>query len=347
MTYSAQQISEYSDLVGNRYERIIRRYIKDMAEHIRSIGTLTPEQVFSINQMAIMTDNITNILGEISKQSEITYNELIGIYKKVAKEEMALAGLKNSTRINEIIKAMSMQTKNTFMGLSQTTLKSLQYNEIIDEAVSAVISGIGDTKPEIMNAVINASKSKVAIKSERGIYIEYASGARRRLDGAVRMNVMQGFKQTQDKIRQQIGREIGADGVEIDAHGMCAPDHIDVQGKRFSLKDYNNLELDRPISTCNCRHTVRYIVMKASEKTYSSKELKQLKKQSEEKLTIFNNTKSRYEWGQIIQSLDLSNRKINDIILGLDTLGVEDLTRYYDRIANNEVKQKIIERVIS
>lgn len=32
--------------------------------------------------------------------------------------------------------------------------------------------------------------------------------------------------------------QLGADGVEISAHGFCAPDHEDIQGKQMTKAEY-------------------------------------------------------------------------------------------------------------
>ena len=55
---------------------------------------------------------------------------------------------------------------------------------------------------------------------------------------------------------------------EIDAHGLCAEDHLPYQGRQYSLRNYERLNsyLKRPIGTCNCRHGISYIILGVSPK---------------------------------------------------------------------------------
>ena len=81
--------------------------------------------------------------------------------------------------------------------------------------------------------------------------ITYASGRTRRLDSACRMNILEGVRQVNNGIRKEMGNQYGADGVEIDAHGLCAEDHLPYQGKQYTIKAYEKLnnKLKRPIGT--------------------------------------------------------------------------------------------------
>lgn len=100
--------------------------------------------------------------------------------------------------------------------------------------------------------------------SHAGVRVEYKSGATRELYSAASMNIMDAYRQTQQDAENLHADEFGADGVEVSAHSMCAPDHLPYQGKQFTQAEFDAIQatLDRPIGKgYNCRHRVRRIVL--------------------------------------------------------------------------------------
>ena len=53
--------------------------------------------------------------------------------------------------------------------------------------------------------------------------VDYATGYHRRMDSAVRMNVMEGVRTLNQTLLNQFGEEFGADGVEVSHHKNSAP----------------------------------------------------------------------------------------------------------------------------
>ena len=39
------------------------------------------------------------------------------------------------------------------------------------------------------------------------------------------------------------GQKFGADGVELSAHAICAPDHLAVQGRQFSNEEFDKMQI--------------------------------------------------------------------------------------------------------
>lgn len=86
--------------------------------------------------------------------------------------------------------------------------------------------------------------------SAEGLRVQYPSGLTRRLDSAIRMNVLDGIRAVSQDIMRQVGKEFRADGIEISAHALCAEDHLPYQGTQMSEKEFERLQnrLDRPFS---------------------------------------------------------------------------------------------------
>lgn len=152
---------------------------------------------------------------------------------------------------------------------------------------------------------------------ESGVRVEYASGRTRELSSAIAMNVGGVYRRAMHDARWAMGREFGADGVEISAHGVCAPDHLPHQGKMMSLKDYEKLngELKRPlVDGANCRHIAFPVILGVSEPAYSSAELDELKAASVEEVTVTGLsgrplTMTRYEASQYMRKIETAVRK--------------------------------------
>ena len=128
-----------------------------------------------------------------------------------------------------------------------------------------------------------------------------------------------------DNIQQQIGDELGTDGVEISAHGMCAWDHLPYQGKQYSNKEFEKIQesLDRPIGYYNCRHTVYRIIMGVDLASYTSKQLNQYKKQSLSPVEYEGKTYTKYEATQVQRKLETAIRRNKDTQIIARASGVQ------------------------
>lgn len=182
------------------------------------------------------------------------------------------------------------------------------YIRIIDKAITAMktseqsyTQAIG----EAVNALVNS-----------GLRVRYASGRTMELYAAVRQNVMDGYRATMQELRTAQGEEFGADGVEVSAHGNCAKDHQDIQGRQFTKDAFEreNRKLKRQIGTHNCRHTVYPVILGVSTKKYTSKELDEIKARSNRKVTVTGldgkeRTMTSYEATQYQRTIERSIRK--------------------------------------
>ena len=204
------------------------------------------------------------------------------------------------------------------------------YVEIVDSAITAMKSG-----RETYQQAISKAVDKLA---SGGLRVQYASGVTRDLHTAVRTNIMDGYRDTMVALREHQGKEYGADGVEVSAHSKCAPDHQGVQGRQFSKEEFERIQhgLDRPIGGANCRHTVFPVLMGISTKTYSSKELAEIKKRSNEKVTVTGldgkeRTMTKYEATQYQRRIETMIRKQRGTKDLCREVQASDSTRPYTR----------------
>lgn len=196
-----------------------------------------------------------------------------------AKDIVQLPFKKNRTVVNAVAEVRRMTNVNLH-NISKTTVMDVNYRKCIDKAIQSVQSGSATYEEAIRKAKRQAVKN--------GNKVEYASGRKRRLDTAVRMNVLDGIRQMEMEMDRITGEEFGADGVEIDAHSLCAKDHIGIQGQQMTHKEYErrvvNVKGIRNIGTCNCQHRTKSIIMAISKPAYTKEQLEQMKKYTEEPL---------------------------------------------------------------
>ena len=355
---SDSKLTDYAYIVSARFDAINTHYIKLMAEQIKEIGTLSPSNLFRLQQMAKMQQNIDTINYLLAQETGRTLEELYQIYdmsgmslykdtyKLYTAKGISQVPFEQNTTIQQYLASMKQLTANTFVNMSNTTALYEPYRNLVDTAIDAVVSGVGSYNELIRAQLTDTSLSPLVRNPDEGLRITYASGLTRRLDSAVRMNVLDGVREVNNGIREQVGKEFGADGVEVSAHALCARDHIDIQGKQFSKKEFErrNEELRRHISTCNCKHYTFPIILGISKPAHTDEELKQYKENSEKLVNINGKEMTKYEATQMQRKVETEIRKAKDKAIFAESLGddellqkakarVETLKKHYNNIS--------------
>lgn len=343
---SEADLTDYAYIVSARFDAINTHYIKLMAKQIKEIGKLSPSNLFRLQQMSKMQQNIDSIEYLLAQETGKTLDELdkvlelsgLSVYKDayelyVAHNRIQVPFKQNQNMMNYIRSVQSL-THNTFMNMSNTTVIFEPYRNLVDVAIDAVSNGIDSYNNIIHKQLTDSTLQSNLRNADEGLKVTYASGLTRRLDSAVRMNVLEGVRQVNNGIREKAGEEFGADGVEVSAHALCARDHIDIQGKQFSKKEFElrNEELRRHISTCNCKHYTFPIILGVSKPTYTDKELKQYKENSEKPVNINGREMTKYQATQAQRNMETAIRKQKDKYIFADTMGDTEMA---EKIKNN------------
>ena len=194
------------------------------------------------------------------------------------------------------------------------TSLSETYSRVIDEAVTAAQSGLTDYS--------SAMRKTMRAISDSGIRtVDYATGYSRRLDTAVRQNVLWGIKQCCIGTAEQIGEEIGADGWEISYHSNPRPSHEEMGGRQYADGDgiTVNGKYYPPFSDVadllqdfNCLHYKFPILLGISEPAYDEEELAAMKENDRRKFEFEGKEYSGYEATQIQRKLETEIRKQKD-----------------------------------
>ena len=352
-------------------ERFVRRFeefntevLEDFGKTIKKFEKLTPSQAHKLAQQMKNGRDIEKILADLERISELSRKDIEELLEITAKENIDFANTyyeakamdkvsyEDSKQFQDLVKAVEKTTKGEFTNLSKTTaLKLLKdngkplyldikkaYNKVIDRCVLAVATGQMDYQKAMYDTIKQLSSSGV----KKIFYDNEGKRAyARRLDSSVRMNILDGIRQVNIGIQEQVGKEFGADGVEISAHSPCASDHIFIQGQQYTKKQFNkiNANLKRPIGTLNCTHFVFSIVMGISSPSYTKKQLNQYKQESESIVEYQGSKYTKYEATQVQRRLETAIRQQKDLQIIAKASGNKDTIANAQKNITNLTKE--------
>ena len=215
----------------------------------------------------------------------------------------------------EAVEAVRLRMSTSVIGLAtQDGVLPLReaYTALVSRAAADMVIGAASGQDAVAYAVTEALRPLC----NSGVRVMYESGATRDLTAAVRQSVMGAYRKAMHDARWEMGRQFGADGVEVSAHGICAPDHLPYQGRQMTLKQYEavNASLSRPlVDGANCRHIAFPVLLGVSPPAYSADELDELVETSQREVTVTGlsgkpRTMTRYEATQYQRQLETMMR---------------------------------------
>lgn len=328
-----------------RFESVNAFFIAKIAHQVEKIGKLIPSSVNMLTIMADMNADIAEINRRLAAALQMTVPDLHDLYRetmqdmytdprfKRALDETPLSA-NSQARINHYTEAVSRQTAGALYNLSNTTLVSQTYRHTVDEAVLAVSSGLTDYKAATRRAVRDLGYN--------GLQMQYPSGYHRRLDTAVRQNIIDGANQIAQNGSIMMGEALGYDAYEISAHARSAPDHEPVQGRVFLKEEFEKLQSDqpfqdvdgrqydairRPIGEWNCMHIAMSFSTKHSIRKYSDAQLKQWADDNAAGCEIDGKHYTIYQASQYMRQIETQVRREKDTANAARAAGDEQLQK--------------------
>lgn len=351
---SERQIDLLVERFVDRIEQVNSYYLQKLGESVKKIRTLTPTQAQQLVQILKYNGDYEEIIARISRLTNLDIKEIDELFEEFAKTDQMFyekfykyknvpfveyaqnEALKRQTQaLSNIAKSeMYNFAKSNALGYSIKDLKGRvqfiglrqTYERVLDEAVLNVGTGV-DTFDNAMSNImkeIGGSGLKTLDYNGRNI----------RLDSMVRQHLKGALRQLHNENQRLIGEEIDFDGYEISTHLNPADDHEKVQGRQFSIEEYEKLNngfeakdytgktftLDhdhkngyRPISELNCYHYVFSIVLGVSKPEYSEEQLKEIIEDNNKGFELDGQHYSNYEGTQMQRKLETEIRKQKDI----------------------------------
>lgn len=322
-----------------RYNKYNTKVLEKMGEAIKKFDGVSPSVAHKIAQELKYGADIDDLMADLSKLSGKSIKDIEEAFDIVAEENVAFAEVyakaknkefvnyKDNEELKNLVKGIAGETNATFKNISNSKaigfvlkdkngnkiFKNLKqtYNDLIDEAVFNVTTGVSDYQSAMRGVIKQLANSGVKIHEEK---VDYSSGYNLRIDSAVRQNVLTGIRQVNITTQKIVGRQFGADGVEISAHSPCAEDHLFIQGKQYSNSEFKklNASLERPIGEYNCRHFVFSIVLGVNQPSYSDKMLNQMNRESQSIIEYEGKKYTTYEATQVQRKFETEIRKQKD-----------------------------------
>lgn len=322
-----------------RYNKYNTKVLEKMGEAIKKFDGVSPSVAHKIAQELKYGADIDDLMSDLSKLSGKSIKDIEEAFDLVAEENVAFAEVyakaknkefvnyKDNEELKSLVKGIAGETNATFKNISNSKaigfvlkdengnkiFKNLKqtYNDLIDEAVFNVTTGVSDYQSAMRGVIKQLANSGVKIHEEK---VDYPSGYNLRIDSAVRQNVLTGIRQVNITTQKIVGRQFGADGVEISAHSPCAEDHLFIQGKQYSNSEFKklNASLERPIGEYNCRHFVFSIVLGVNQPSYSDKMLNQMNRESQSIIEYEGKKYTAYEATQVQRKFETEIRKQKD-----------------------------------
>ena len=287
--------------------------------------------------MQLVGADIAEIRNEMNDLIKVTMQDVSSLYDVISSDgytshatEFALKGIDKESFLSrhylkDYVESVRKATNDTFQNIARTTVIDKPYQEAVNKAIQAVTTGTDNYNNVVRNLVKDYGQ---------GMRVTYDSGITRRLDSAIRMNILDGCRQVNKGVHEEAAKAFGADGYEISAHNLCAPDHLEIQGIQLSKEEFEKLQNDSPfeeydgtkheairraVGTWNCRHYVFPILLGISQPAYSKEQLQQFKTRSNEKVEIDGKEYTKYQCTQLMRRLETEMRYAKEqYIIGRD-----------------------------
>ena len=372
----------------NRINKANEFFLTKIGESVKKIRELTPTQAQQLIQMLKYGGNYEEIVNEILRLTNLNIQDIDAIFNEMAKKDYAFAEqfykyrgveyvpyIENKALLRQV-SALASITKQEMFNYARATnlgysIRDLQgnikfvglketYDRILDTAVLNVGTGV-DTFDNAMSKIMKEVGGS-GLKT-----VDYASGRSIRLDSIARMHLKGALRTLHNEVQKQVGEEFDFDGYEISVHSNPAVDHEKIQGRQFSIEEYeklnNGLEakdykgntytLDhdhkngfRPISTMNCYHYVFSIVLGVNKPEYSEEQLQKIIDDNDKGAIIDGKHYTNYEITQLQRSFERKIRKQKDIQILAKASGNKELVKEsQDRITQLTNKYKEISKI--
>lgn len=363
---SQETLDRLADRIAKRYSAVEARALQLVAERVKAIGRILPSDATRLARLRDIGGDVALFRSYLMEVTNLSAAEVDALFRAAAEENQRFARsyyeakgkqyipYDDNKPLQRAVAAQEQVTLGELDNISRTTVANAghgdkeefvpfdtAYQRIVDEAITAVQSGVMDYN--------NVMRDRLRALAQGGIQtVEYASGHTRRMDSAMRMNLLDGVRAVNQAVADQIGAEVGTDGYEISAHATCAKDHLPVQGRRFSKAEYEKLQsgqpfedekgrrykpIRRPIGMWNCRHHATPVILGLSKSVYTDEQLDKIREDNEEKIEINGKEYTAYEASQLMRQIETEIRKAKNEALVFEASG--------DTVGANAARRKV------
>lgn len=345
-----EQIEKLLYEYAKRQDEFSLSVIKIIADRINHLADFDSLDAF--NTMLVMQKDqqeITDLLWQYRKDQkkrierdwwwliEYAYGEAVLYYET----QLALA---ENRELTSLVEDQIQEAQFNFSSLTDNpviTMRDLANPNVVKDY------GLNEAYRSVVNEAMsyrNLSEDLARNALNRTETQLFNSGVRYLVDGesvsgnnAVRFNILDSMKRFINKAQEVMGRQFGADGMELSAHIYPAPDHAPAQGHQFTMENVDKMQsgsdfedvdgnsyigFERQIGQWNCRHYFMSIKIGKSEPTYTQEELDRILEENERGYTAPNGRHyTLYECTQIQRKYERNIRQAKEKYLFSKSLG--------------------------
>ena len=361
-----RQINLLPERIVERLRQANSEYLENIGHVIKKIGELRPTDVHQLQQMYNYGADLQKVTLKLAEVSGKNIQDIYDMFDIVAMENYNYAKpfydakaiphipYAQNEDLKQYVKSLAKQTVDEYVNLTQHTAfaifdkdgKSIAplfannkdkiatslsdtYTKVIDYAVSKVQLGEESYRSAMRKVIKSLANS--GIKT-----VEYATGYKRRLDSAVRQNILWGVKQCNQNVADYVGEQFGADGYEISYHSNPRPEHADMGGKSYAIgkaRTVNGIyypsfsEVEKLLEDYGCLHFKFPILLGVSRPTYDKEQLEELKANDSAKFEFEGAPYTAYEGKQLQQKIENTIVNKKNLLDIAKASGDEDLRR--------------------
>lgn len=325
-----KELEKALSVLTDRLDEVNTYYIKKVAAQIKKIGELSQSSINRLIIMSEMTEDVAEITARLQAATQLNVRDLFKIYQLALTDlytDQRFARVLTQTplsadakaRLNHYVQSVAMQAGQSMINLSNTTAVSQTYRDAVDKAILATSTGMG--------SYTETMRQTVRDLGHNGMQVYYASGYHRRLDSAVRQNIIDGVNQINQNGSILMGEALGFDAYEISAHARSAPDHEPVQGRVFLKAEFEKMQAGlpftdtdgnrysgfrRPIGEWNCMHIAMSFSTEHSVRRYTPSQLASWATENKKGCEIDGKKYTLYQVSQIMRKIETEVRRQKD-----------------------------------
>lgn len=270
--YLTHCTDEVESLFAELEENILVDIARRISENDYQNTSTAQHQLNRMKAMGVQYDEMQKMLSEKLDITEKKVSEIISkssygsvdkdnvIFKEAYKKGIIHHFNYNKDGLKEIILQGIVSTNGEIKNICKTSAATAQnlFVNYLDQVYLSVSSGAFSQQEAVKAAVNDLSKQGIH-------WIDYKSGAHRRLDTAVRTALRSGVNQTACRCQDKNFDDMGGNLVEVTSHMGARPTHAEWQGKIYwrkeKYKNYRNFEeatgygKGDGLGGWNCRHS--------------------------------------------------------------------------------------------
>lgn len=327
------------------------------------LNEVSVQSIRALRSHGITLDEIKKAIekttGIAEKELDAIFDDVVERNKKYYNELIDLSGITRPEYLvsDKDVEAIRNQTKGEFQNITaslgflvdngRTMLPPARaYQWALDRAVMQVQSGVIDYNKAISGAISQLADSGLReniidpVTGKAYPAVVYESGHRDHIDVAARRAVMTGVSQLCAKYTENSAEWLGTALFEVSAHigardtGVGWQNHESWQGKVYSTQRgdiYPNiyevcgLGYVDGLEGANCRHWRSAWVEGVSERTYTDKQLEEMKGRNRPQINFEGRTYTDYEASQKQRQIERTIRKLKRRYTAFKAQGNNDL----------------------